>query len=124
MPSVTDDEKLKQEIMELHNYMLEKFNYEMTYLRPPKGEYSERTVKISKDLGYITVLWSFAYDDWDVNKQDRLDYARKIIYGNLHNGCVMLLHAVSKDNTMLLGEIIDTVEESGFEFLPLTEFKR
>lgn len=124
MPSVTDDEKLKKEITDLHDYVKENFDYEMTYLRPPKGEFSERTVKISKDLGYTTVLWSFAYDDWDVKKQDRLDYARKVIYSNLHNGCVMLLHAVSKDNTALLGEIIDKIEEEGYEIKPLNEFER
>ncbi len=122
MPEVTDDEKLKKEITELHDYIKENFNYEMTYLRPPKGEYSERTVKISKDLGYTTVLWSSAYDDWDVNKQGRLDYARKMIYNNLHNGSVMLLHAVSKDNTELLPEIIDEIRNKGYEFYSLDEF--
>lgn len=124
MPSVTDDEKLKKEIMELHDYVKQNFNYEMKFLRPPKGEFSERTVKISKDLGYTTVLWSFAYDDWDVNKQDRLEYARKVIYSNLHNGCVMLLHAVSKDNTTLLGEIIDRIQDDGYEIHSLEEFTR
>lgn len=124
MPDVTDDNKLKNEIMELHKYVKDNFNYEMTFLRPPKGEYSERTVKISKDLGYTTVLWSFAYDDWDVNKQGRLDYARNIIYNNLHNGAVILLHAVSKDNTELLGEIIDVIRDRDYEIIPLTEFSR
>lgn len=123
MPDVTDDEKLKKEIMDLHDYVKENFNYEMTFLRPPKGEYSERTVKIALDLGYRTVLWSSAYDDWDVNKQGRLDYARGMILNNLHNGCVMLLHAVSKDNTELLGEIIDEVRNRGYEFYSLEEFE-
>ena len=124
MPSVTDDTKLEEEITKLHDYVKENFGgYEMTYLRPPKGEYSERTVKISKDLGYKTVLWSSAYDDWDTSKQDRLDYARKMIYNYMHNGCVMLLHAVSKDNTALLGEIIDTLRNEGYEFKSLDEFK-
>ena len=123
MPEVNDDEKLKKEIMDLHDYVKENFDYEMTFLRPPKGEYSERTVKIALDLGYRTVLWSAAYDDWDVNKQGRLDYARKMIYNNLHNGCVMLLHAVSKDNTELLGEIIDEVRNKGYEFCSLEDFE-
>ena len=123
MPEVIEDEKLKKEIMDLHDYVKENFNYEMTFLRPPKGEYSERTVKISLDLGYRTVLWSSAYDDWDVNKQGRLDYARGMILNNLHNGCVMLLHAVSKDNTELLGEIIDETRNKGYEFVSLEEFE-
>lgn len=124
MPSVLDDEKLKKEVTGLHDYVLEKFNYEMKYLRPPKGEYSERTVKLCRDLGYTNVLWSFAYDDWDVKKQDRLDYDRKMIYNNLHNGCVMLLHAVSKDNDALLGEFIETAWDRGFEFCSLDDFER
>lgn len=124
MPSVTDDIRLEEEITKLHDYVKENFDgYEMTYLRPPKGEYSERTVKIAKDLGYKTVLWSSAYDDWDTSKQDRLDYARKMIIDYSHNGCVMLLHAVSKDNTALLGEVIDTLRNSGYEFKSLDEFE-
>ena len=124
MPSVLDDAKLEEEITKLHDYVKENFGgYEMSYLRPPKGEYSERTVKIARDLGYRTVLWSSAYDDWDTSKQDRLDYARKMIYNYTHNGCVMLLHAVSKDNTALLGEAIDTLRATGYEFKSLDEFK-
>lgn len=124
MPEVLDDEKLASEITRLHDYMVENYNYEMSYLRPPKGEYSERTAKLTKDLGYKTVLWSSAYDDWDTSKQDRLDYARKMILNNLHNGSVMLLHAVSKDNTALLGEVIDEARNRGYEFVSLDEFKR
>lgn len=123
MPSVTDDEKLKKEVMDLHDYVKENFNYEMEFLRPPKGEYSERTVAISKSLGYRTVLWSQAYDDWDVNKQGRLEYAKGMVLNNLHNGAVILLHAVSKDNTELLGEMIDEIRNKGYEFRPLDEFR-
>lgn len=123
MPSVTDDEKLKNEIMELHDYVKENFNYEMSFLRPPKGEYSERTVALSKNLGYTTVLWSQAYDDWDVNNQKGVEYAKKMILNNLHNGAVILLHAVSKDNTEVLGEIIDEIQNRGYEIMPLDEFE-
>ncbi len=124
MPEVTNDEKLAKEITELHDYILQNYNYEMKYLRPPKGEYSERTVKLSLDLGYQTVLWSSAYDDWDRNNQKGADYAKKMIYNNLHNGCVMLLHAVSKDNAEVLGDAIDEIRNRGYEFRTLDEFER
>lgn len=124
MPDVTDDEKLKSEIQVLHDYMIENFNYEMSYIRPPKGEYSERTVKICRDLGYSNVLWSSAYDDWDVNNQKGIEYAKKMILNYAHNGCVMLLHAVSKDNTEVLGEIIETLRGQGYEFSSLDDFER
>lgn len=42
------------------------------YIRPPKGEYSERTIEYTNTLGYKTVMWSFAYDDWvKKNKVER-----------------------------------------------------
>ncbi len=37
----------------------------MKYIRPPKGEYSERTLQICNELNYQTIMWSFAYDDWE-----------------------------------------------------------
>ena len=37
MPSITDEE-IEKEIMQLHQAVYEKFNYEMKYIRPPKGE--------------------------------------------------------------------------------------
>ena len=43
MPDLTD-EKIKSEIQELHTAIYNKFGYEMKYLRPPMGEYSERTL--------------------------------------------------------------------------------
>ena len=70
LPSVTDDNKMKKEITDLHEYVKENFDYEMTFFRPPKGEYSERTVKLTKDLGYTTVLWSFAYLHSSHHKQN------------------------------------------------------
>ena len=54
----------------------EKFNYEMIFMRPPKGEFNERTLAKTDSLGFKTVMWSLAYDDWDENKQDREEYGK------------------------------------------------
>ena len=70
-------ETIKKEVMDLHTAVNEKFGYEMKFMRPPKGEYSERTVAYTNTLGYTTVMWSFAYDDWDEAKQGREEYGKK-----------------------------------------------
>lgn len=57
MPDLTD-EQIKSEVMNLHTTIYEKYGYEMKYIRPPKGEYSERTVNFTNTLGYKTVMWS------------------------------------------------------------------
>ena len=83
MPDLTN-EQIQKEVMDLHTAVYQKFNYEMKYIRPPKGEYSERTVAYTNTLGYKTVMWSFAYDDWDENKQGREDYGKKMVLNNIH----------------------------------------
>lgn len=123
MPDLSD-EQIKDEIQKLHLAVYEKFNYEMKYLRPPKGEYSQRTLSLTKKLGYTTVMWSFAYDDWDENKQGREDYAKDKVLSNIHNGCVILLHANSKDNCNILYQLIKEIKNMGYEFKTLDEFKR
>lgn len=122
LPNISDEE-IKDEVMKLHNAVYEKFGYEMTYFRPPKGEFSERVIKIVKDLGYTTVMWSSAYDDWDTNKQGREEYGKKKIVDNIHNGCVLLLHATSEDNSKILLDVINEIKNMGYEFKNINEFE-
>ena len=121
MPSLSDDE-LTTEVMKLHQVIYEKYNYEMKYLRPPKGEFSERTLSLCEKLGYKTVMWSFAYVDWEENKQPSEEEAMQKIIPNLHNGEIMLLHATSKTNADIMDKMIKRVKEEGYEFKSLEEF--
>lgn len=123
MPDLTD-EKLKEEIMKLHTAVYEKFGIEMKYIRPPMGEMSERTLEITNSLGYTTVMWSFAYDDWDKEKQGREEYAKKTILSNIHNGAVILLHACSIDNSNILDTCIKQIKDMGYQFEGLDNFER
>lgn len=123
MPDLTD-EQVKKEVMDLHTTVYQKFGYEMQYIRPPKGEYSERTLNLTNSLGYTTTMWSFAYDDWDENKQGRESYAKKKILDNIHPGAVILLHGNSKDNTNVLDECIKEIKNMGYEFKSLDKFER
>ena len=117
-------ETINKEVMNLHFAISEKFGYEMKFIRPPRGEYSERTVAYTNTLGYKTVMWSFAYDDWDENKQGREEYGRKKILENVHNGEIMLLHATSKDNANILDDVVKQIKQMGYEFKNIDEFEK
>ena len=123
MPEITEAE-IKKEVMDLHTAVYEKFGYEMKYIRPPKGEYSEKTLQICNEMNYQTVMWSFAYDDWEESKQGREEYGKEKILKNLHPGEVMLLHGTSKDNMNILSECIQMIKKEGYEFRKLEEFYR
>lgn len=123
MPEASNEE-IKEDVMELHTALYDKFCYEMKYLRPPKGEYSEKSIAYTNTLGYTTVMWSFAYDDWDENKQGREEYGKQKILDNIHNGEVMLLHSTSKDNSNILDYCIKEIKNMGYEFKSLDEFEK
>ena len=46
-----DTSTAKEEITFLHNFIKKNFNYEMTLFRFPKGEFSQSTLALAKDLG-------------------------------------------------------------------------
>ena len=114
-------EEARREVQELHDYMLEHFNYEMTLFRAPEGAISEQSMAVLKNLGYQNVLWSFAYHDWDPNQQMSEEKALKKASESSHPGAIYLLHAVSKTNAAILGELISTLEGQGYEFGSLEE---
>ena len=123
MPTLTT-EQINSEVMDLHKAIYEKFQYEMKYIRPPKGEFSEQSINTTNSLGYKTVMWSFAYEDWNEDKQPDETSAKKKILDNVHNGEIMLLHGNSKTNTNILGDIIKEIKNMGYEFKSLDEFKK
>lgn len=123
MPNLNEEE-IKKEVIELHQSIYEKTGYEMKYIRPPMGEFSERSLIQTNSLGYKTVMWSFAYEDWNENKQPDESKSLEKILKNLHNGEIMLLHGNSKTNTEILDAIIKQTKELGYEFKSLDEFEK
>lgn len=118
LPECSPDE-LYNELAQLHNYIRDEFGYEMYVMRPPMGEFSERVLKCAADMGYTTVLWSFAYPDWDVNDQPAQEAAFEKLTSRAHNGAVYLLHAVSATNTAILGRVIDAWRADGYTLCPM-----
>ena len=118
MPEKSED-VCREEIRLLHDYVRDNFGCEMTLLRPPKGEFSEKTLALASQMGYRTCLWSFAYKDWDANAPGDPAQSLRKLTDRLHDGAVYLLHAVSPTNAAILGEFIDQARAQGYEFAVL-----
>ena len=101
--------------MKLHQYMLDEYDYKMTLFRYPEGAFSEQVAALLQSLGYKQVFWSFAYADWDPKNQMAPDAAFEKVYGATHDGAIYLLHAVSETNSNILGKLIDTWRNDGYE---------
>lgn len=121
LPKIEDEVKFKEELSKLDDYLVENHGVKTTYFRFPNGEFSERSLKMVEDMGYKTVFWSVAYKDWERDVSRGTEYAVDNVVNHVHNGAILLLHAVSKDNAEALGQIIDTLRAEGYEFCSLDD---
>ena len=108
-------EKVYDEIMQLDALLLDQFQYQMTLVRPPKGEFNEQSLALSNLLGYQTVLWSYAYYDYNVADQPDPTSALKKNLDNAHPGAIYLLHSVSDTNTQILSDLIEGLRNLNYE---------
>lgn len=120
--AIKNPKKLENDITGLQTLYKEKTGNNLaSFMRPPEGVYSERTLKFINDMGYRPVFWSFAYKDWLRDNQPDKKFAIEKITGQFHPGSVLLLHAVSNTNAEILGEIIDKAVNMGYRFGSLYE---
>lgn len=118
------EETFKNEVLGLENEYRKLTGKEMSkFFRPPQGTFDREMLERAQALGYKTVFWSFAYADWDNEKQMNDDVALKKILDNIHNGEIMLLHPTSATNAKIMKRLIQTLKEQGYRFATLDEIK-
>ncbi|MFL8672611.1 delta-lactam-biosynthetic de-N-acetylase [Clostridioides sp. GD02404] len=120
MAGITDFEKFKEEITSVEKAYKDVTGKEMPkYFRPPMGKFSEQSLKYTKDLGYKSIFWSFAYVDWYEKKQPTHEFAKNKIYSRTHPGAIVLLHPNSSTNTEILDEVLTHWEKEGYKLKTL-----
>ncbi|MEY8744676.1 delta-lactam-biosynthetic de-N-acetylase [Bacillales bacterium AN1005] len=122
MTRISND-KIRTELDQVKTEINRLTGQQVSFLRPPRGIFNNRTLAESHAQGYVNVFWSVAYKDWDTNVQRGADYARQQVLKQLHPGGVILLHSVSKDNTEALGSIIDEARRQGYVFKHLDDLE-
>jgi len=115
MPALSD-ERITIEIMDLHKYIKDNYDYDMTLFRYPMGEFSEYSLKYIDDLGYKSIFWSFAYVDWLTGSQPGHEGALAKLTNSLHDGGIYLLHTVSSTNAAIMDDFLDNAIAKGYRF--------
>lgn len=116
MPGKSVEEQRK-ELFDCENYMKQATGYELDlFYRPPKGEYSQRSLQVAKDLGYTTVFWSMAYLDYDVNNQPSREHVVEHFKKYYHPGAIPLLHNVSQANHDALRQVLQDLKKERYTF--------
>lgn len=118
--TTVSDERFKEELERVRAKAEEITGIkEMNYLRPPRGIFSNRTLKLANDEGYTHIFWSLAFVDWHTNNQKGWKYAYDNIMRQIHPGAILLLHTVSKDNAEALEKVIKDLKKKGYTFKSL-----
>lgn len=113
MTTVSKEEAVN-EIMQVHQIILENYDYSSYLFRFPSGAFSESTLATAYENGYYSVFWSFAYNDWDnANQPDKQEALQKTVE-RLHPGAVYLLHPM-ETNSLILKDLIQTARSKGYE---------
>ncbi len=122
MSKVTDHDAFCNELKSLDDKY---YSFSGTHLdpfyRPPEGRFNESNLKDASSIGYKTVFWSYAYADWDNNKQMNPDKAYEKVMNHVHNGMVILLHPTSATNAEIMDRLLCGFEELGYRFGDLYE---
>ena len=115
-------ERVAREVQKFENHLRVYFGYSTPYFRYPSGAYNESSMELLTSLGYRTIFWSYAYNDYTEGKFPGKEAAFNYVTKRLHPGEVLLLHAVSPGNADALGDIIDYARAQGYEFKSLDEY--
>ena len=122
MTKVVTKEEFSSELSALEKVYKEYIGCEMAHFyRPPEGKFTHQNIVWARELGYSTVMWSFAYADWDNDCQMSPERAKRKVLAGTHNGEIILLHPTSATNAAILGDLIDSWHEMGYRFGELSE---
>ena len=115
-------DEILNDLTKLEDAFYKEFNFKISnYVRPPRGEYDDKSMSILYQNGYRTVFWSLAYVDWYKDKYNGNNYSYKKIMAKIHNGAVILMHTVGKDNKEDLDITIKSLKNMGYKFSSLDE---
>lgn len=91
------------------------------YFRPPEGTFSELSLYYAQKLGYKSIFFALAHEDYDPDKQPDPVASKAMLLKNTRNGMICLLHALSKTNANILDSLIKEWKNRGYEFKTLDD---
>ena len=122
MPSFTDETTFNLELTGVQSLVDNIETLKMSkFFRPPMGDFSELSLYYTQKLGYKSIFFALAHDDWDPNKQPDPVTAKQNLLKETKPGMICLLHALSKTNASILDSLIKEWKSEGYQFKTLNE---
>ena len=94
---------------------------EPVFLRPPGGCCSDGVRQVAEARLLSILSWSVDPRDWAT--KDTLSIERAVLK-NIRDGDIVLLHDMSASSVLAALDIIDALEDQGYEFLTVSELAK
>lgn len=93
-------------------------NKKVTLFRPPFGDYNNRLIETSRELGLQVI-------QWDVDSLDYKDYGTeaivKRVLSKVKNGSIVLFHNNATYTKDALPIILENLQKEGYKIVPVSE---
>jgi len=122
MPSITDETTFDYEITGNERTVDSIPGLKMSkFFRPPMGDFSELSLYYTQKLGYKSIFFGLAHEDYTPTNQPDPETAKAKLLKETKPGMICLLHALSKTNATILDSLIKEWEKEGYEFKTLND---
>ncbi len=113
-------EWVKEDIRKAHELIKEATGVDPKLIRPPNGHYSRRSLQVTEEMGYKTIIWNADSLDW---KNPGRDVIIDRVVKRLKPGAIILMHA--SDTPLQTAEalpiLIEKIKAEGYQFVTVGE---
>jgi peptidoglycan-N-acetylglucosamine deacetylase len=116
-------EKIKKEIEQTQEAIYTITGQKPSLFRPPGGMFNESVLRVARNEGLRTIMWSWHQDTRDWSRPG-VGYIVNKVLKNVHNGDIILLHdyVSGKSQTIkALESILPALSKQGYEFVTVSE---
>ena len=108
--------RMVSELKGVERLMKKKTGYKLDqYFRPTYGNYSIHVLNVARKLGYETIFWSLAWNDYS-GWQPSTDYVIGRFRNHYHRGMISIMHNSSSADAAALPGIISYMRSKGYTF--------
>ena len=113
--TAANDLEFREEIISTNEAIREVTGEDTEYIRPPYGSWNK---KYEEELNMFPVLWTVDPRDWC---SDNVECIVRNTINKIKEGDIILMHDQYKTSVMAALEIVDELQEEGYEFVTVEE---
>ncbi|ABW20347.1 polysaccharide deacetylase family protein [Alkaliphilus oremlandii] len=116
--SITEDE-FRAQLISTQLVIQENIGILPNYYRPPGGFYNAKMLRIAKEVGLQTIMWSLNSNDALFDSKPA--HIKETVLKGLANGSIIVMHTKRNSTIEALPEIIKRAKEKGYAFVTIDE---